>query len=65
MEDKTVSKVKTLNIDNVLLVLKEVKGSQKKAAEKLNSSPATVSRLLKEHGYTIGEVVWVQQGRAS
>lgn len=57
-------KQKSVNIDSVLLVLMEVKGSQKKAAEKLQTSQASVSRCLKEHGY-VPHVTYVRKEHAS
>lgn len=60
-----MSKSKSLNIDNVLRVLKEVKGKQIDAAKKLQTSQASVSRCLKQNGYVVGEIIYVQQERAS
>lgn len=58
-----MSRSKKLNIESVLHVLKEVKGSQKFAAEKLQTSQASVSRCLKEHGY-IPHVTYVRKEQA-
>lgn len=59
-----MAKSKSLSIHNVLSVLTEVKGSQKKAAEKLQTSQASVSRCLKEHGY-VPHVTYIKQEQAS
>lgn len=58
-----MARQKTLHIDNVLVVLKEVKGKQKDAAEKLKTSTATISRCLKEHGY-VPVITYVKEERA-
>jgi len=42
---------KSLTIAQVLAVLQEVKGRQIDAARKLQTSTATISRVLKDHGY--------------
>lgn len=59
-----MSRSKSLNIDHVLLVLKEVKGKQKDAAEKLKTSTASVSRCLKEHNY-VPVISYVKREQAS
>lgn len=60
-----MAKSKSLNIESVLQVLKEVKGKQIDAAKRLKTSQATVSRCLKENGYVVGEIIYVRQEQAS